>query len=205
MNNKAQMTKMCKRCKAIIPYTARVCPVCGKRLSENMFWKAAIAVAVIFTIIALGESKDKDVGKGGITSKQTSNIEYDEHEEEEAESEAEYKASCEEYKYKDVLRNPEYYVGERAKITVKISSVHEANWLNDRKYYFAYSNDEYDWWMGDRYGVFDARENQTLKLLEDDIITVYGEISDPEYTTSLIMSSSELFCIEMKYIDFISE
>lgn len=120
------------------------------------------------------------------------------------ETEEEYKASCEEYKYKDVLRNPENYVGKRVKITVKISSVHEKSWLNSTKYYMAYSQSDYGWY-GDRYGVFDLREEQTLKLLEDDIITVYGEISDPEYTSSLIVNGSETFCIDMKYIDFISE
>lgn len=120
------------------------------------------------------------------------------------ETEEEYKASCEEYKYKDVLRNPEEYVGKRIKITVKISSVHEKTWLNDTKYYMAYSQTDYGWY-GDRYGIFDLRKDQTLKLLEDDIITVYGEISDPEYTKSLIVNGSETFCIDMKYIDFISE
>lgn len=120
------------------------------------------------------------------------------------ETEEEYKASCEEYKYKDVLRNPDEYVGKRVKITVKISSVHEKTWLNSTKYYMAYSQSDYGWY-GDRYGVFDLREEQTLKLLEDDIITVYGEISDPEYTSSLIVNGSETFCIDMKYIDFISE
>lgn len=119
-------------------------------------------------------------------------------------AEEEYKASCEEYKYKDVLRNPDDYVGKRVKITVKISSVHEKTWLNSTKYYMAYSQSDYGWY-GDRYGVFDLREEQTLKLLEDDIITVYGEISDPEYTSSLIVNGSETFCIDMKYIDFISE
>lgn len=120
------------------------------------------------------------------------------------ETEEEYKASCEEYKYKDVLRNPEEYVGKRIKITVKISSVHEKTWLNDTKYYMAYSQTDYGWY-GERYGIFDLRKDQTLKLLEDDIITVYGEISDPEYTKSLIVNGSETFCIDMKYIDFISE
>lgn len=124
--------------------------------------------------------------------------------EEVKETEEEYKASCNEYKYKDVLRNPSEYVGERIKITIKISNVHEESWLNECKYYFGYSESEYGWY-GDRYGIFDKRYDESLKLLEDDVITVYGEISDPEYTSSLIVSSSEVFCIDMKYIDFISE
>lgn len=121
------------------------------------------------------------------------------------EIEQEYKASCKEYKYKDVLRNPADYIGEKVKITVKISTVHEESWMNECKYYFTRSNDEYDWWYGDEYVIFDKREEQKPKLLEDDIITVYGEIADPEHTVSLIVSSSELFAIDMKYIDFISE
>lgn len=120
------------------------------------------------------------------------------------ETEEEYKASCQEYKYKDVLRNPSDYVGQRVKVTVNISTVHEESWMNDGKYYFAYSESEYGWY-GDRYGIFDRRTEQNPKLLEEDIITVYGEISDPEYTSSLILSSSEVFCIDMKYLDFISE
>lgn len=122
------------------------------------------------------------------------------------ESEADYKASCQTYNYKDVLRNPENYVGKRIKITVKISTVHEQSLFNPEKYYFAYSdNDGKGWYYDDRYGIFDKRADGSMKLLEDDIITVYGEISDPQHTASIIVSSSEVFCIDMKYIDFISE
>ena len=122
------------------------------------------------------------------------------------ETEEEYKASCQEYAYKDVLRNPENYVGQRIKITVEIASVHEASWLNDTKYYFARSDsDSNGYYYDDMYGVFDVRYSKDFKILEDDVIVVYGEISDPEYTTSLIVSGSEIFCIDMKYMDFISE
>lgn len=121
------------------------------------------------------------------------------------ELEQEYKDSCKEYKYKDVLRNPNDYIGERVKVTVKINTVVEESWINDCKYYFAYSNDEYDWWSGDEYVVWDKREEEKPKLLEEDIIIVYGEIADTEHTVSLITSGSEVFAIDMKYIDFISE
>ena len=121
------------------------------------------------------------------------------------ETEEDYKSSCQEYKYKDVLRNPSDYIGKRVKVKVEISTVHEKSMFNDVKYYFAYDEGEYGYFTGDRYGIFDKREAENPKLLSDDIIVVYGEIADPEYTKSLIISSSELFCIDMKYIDFISE
>lgn len=126
--------------------------------------------------------------------------------EEPKETEEEYRASCQEYAYKDVLRNPDDYIGKRVKITVKISSVHSEDWKTPIKYYFAYSdNDGSGAYWDDQYGVFDCREVQEPKLLEDDIITVYGEISKPKETTSLIVNSEELFCIDMKYVDLIAE
>lgn len=195
MENKTQETKLCKHCQTEIPKKAKVCPNCRKKQGGKLKW--IIVALVIIAIIgsASGESEEPNKSSENKTSETVTEPE---------ETEEEYKDSCEEYNYKDVLRSPEDYVGKRIKITVKISTVHETSWLNDRKYYFAYSESEYGWY-GDCYGVFDERAEQKPKLLADDTITVYGEISDPEYTTSLIVSGSELFCIDMKYIDFISE
>lgn len=117
----------------------------------------------------------------------------------------EYIKSCKTYEYKKVLRKPDKYIGKRIKIKVKITSVHEKGLLTPTKYYFARSNDKYDMWIGDQYGIFDKRDAEKPKLLEDDIIEVYGEIAEPEETTSLIVNSQELFCIDMKYVKLISE
>lgn len=210
-------TKICKHCHYKIPKKATVCPYCRKSQTN---WKRIITTVISLYIIvgtlALFIGDDENISENetiqaienDIPKEETvKNEEVSEKHEVEVvpqETEEEYKTSCEEYKYKDVLRNPENYVGKRVKVTVRLFSVHEASLLNDTKYYFAYSESDYGW-HGNEYGVFDKREEQDLKLLEDDIITVYGEISDPKYTKSLILSSSELFCIDMKYIDFISE
>lgn len=123
-------------------------------------------------------------------------------------TESEYKNACKEYKYKDVLRNPENYIGQKIVITVQISTVMSKSWLNPTIYYFAYSEYEpgTDIYMGDRYAIFDKRKNQDeLKLLEDDVIRVWGEIIQPEETTSLIVNPEEVFCIDMKYVELIKE
>lgn len=121
------------------------------------------------------------------------------------ETEEEYKESCQEYAYKDVLRNPEDYVGKRVKIPVMITSVHEESILNSTKYYFAYSEGEYGWYSGDYYAIFDERVDNNLKLLSDDVIYVYGEIAESEYTSSLILASEEVFAIKMKYVELLEE
>lgn len=118
------------------------------------------------------------------------------------ESREDYISSCQEYTYKYVLRTPEYYAGKRIKIKLQISSVHEESFLQD-KYYFAYSENEYGWY-GDRYAVYDKRENG-IKLLEGDVIYVYGEIDGTVHTSSLILKSQELVSIKMKYSELIQQ
>lgn len=119
----------------------------------------------------------------------------------------EYIVDCQEYNYKDVLRNPYDYVGKKVKIEVEISSVHEESMFNAGKYYFARAKEEpnSDYYYGNEYTIFDNRFDTGLKLLEDDVIMVYGEIAEPEYTKSFILSSDELFCIDMKFVELISE
>ena len=68
-----------------------------------------------------------------------------------------------------------------------------------------YLQDEDGMWYGYEYGIFEKRDSEDPKLLEDDVITVYGEISEPRETQSFIVNSEELFCIDMKYVDLISE
>lgn len=170
----------------------------------------AIIVAIILSFIFLfdntHEKENETEPTTEITTEATTEATTEEKVElqEPEETEEEYRESCQEYKFKDVLRNPEDYVGKRVKITIQISSVHEESILNATKYYFGYSENEYGYY-GDCYAIFDERENLDPKLLSEDVITVYGEIAEPEYTSSLILNSEEVFSIKMKYVDLIDE
>lgn len=185
---------------------------------------ALIAIAIILVLCVIGGNSEEKVEKKEDSAKvETNNDEIKENEiqennkgteqalkpEEPKElTESEYKAQCQEYVYKDVLRNPEGYIGEKIVITVEVSTVKPKSFTNPTKYYFAYSESEpgSGFFYGDRYGIFDKRVNpDELKILEDDVIKVWGEISEPQETTSLIVNGEELFCIDMKYVELISE
>lgn len=226
-----QETKLCKHCQTEIPKKAKVCPNCRKKQGGKLKW-IIIAVLVIIVIGAIaggggddadtkeGSNKETEVTSNDVSSskdeqnnnKDTSKEKATEQPEVKAtkepkvkkESKSDYIDSCGEYDYKKVLRKPKKYVGKRIKVQLKISSVHEASWLNDTKYYFAYSESDYGWY-GDHYAIFDKRDKQKPKLLEDDIIEVYGEIAEPETTKSLIVASSEVFAIDMKYVKLLGE
>ena len=117
----------------------------------------------------------------------------------------EYIAQCQEQNYKDVLRNPSDYVGQKVKVVVEISSVHEASWLYNDKYYLAWSKGEYGYYTGDYYAIIDKRYDNSLKLLDEDVILVYGEIAEPEEIKSYIVNSEEVFAIDMRYVELLDE
>ena len=218
--------KICKHCKSKIPVGAKVCPQCKKsqgvgclRVIGGVLGGFLILIILIATVGGSGDDSDKanDYAKNEQTTqkednRKESNESTEKKDEKTVEStpeptktKKEYMKSCKTYKYKKVLRNPDKYIGKRVKIKVKISSVHEKGLLTPTKYYLAYSNDEYDMWLGDQYGIFEKRDSEEPKLLEDDVVEVYGEIVEPEETSSLIVNSQELFCIDMKYAKLISE
>lgn len=122
-------------------------------------------------------------------------------------SEDEYKAMCEEYSYKEVIRNPENYVGKKIKITVKLQQEIEGGFIKTYTYYRAYDDTSgYGWYYDNEYAIYDDRVDTSLKLLLDDIIIVWGEIKEPvKITRALTKTTDEVFCISMKYAELIGE
>lgn len=118
------------------------------------------------------------------------------------ETEQDYKNSCGRYNYKDILRNPDNYKEERIKVELKVKSIHEYGFLGD-KYYICSASDEYGW-NGDTYVVYDFREND-FKILEDDIICVYGEIKGLTEVTYILFGNDEVVKIHMQYGELINE
>lgn len=126
---------------------------------------------------------------------------------EEAVSKDDFKNSCESISYKDLLRNPDDYIGKNIKIDLKISQVGISGGLfSDVEYMRAYSNDEYDLWMGDVYVLTDGRTDDNTKILVDDIISVYGTFTgNTEFELALTGTTEEYPVIDIKYMDLIGE
>ncbi len=110
--------------------------------------------------------------------------------------------TCKKYKYKDLLRNPDDYIGKRIKIKAKIYQVMDGGWFDDGIYYRCYTdNDGYDVYFDDEYYIADARTDKDAKLLNDDIITIYGEyIGSESLTRALTGTQDEIPKINMFYV-----
>lgn len=82
----------------------------------------------------------------------------------------------------------------------------QGGFFDPNQYYRVYTNDEYDLWLGDEYFMYDSRVESDMKLLETDIIKVYGKFLGTETVTRALTNTKEdVPSFEAVYIDLISE
>lgn len=122
------------------------------------------------------------------------------------ETKEEFISKCEEIPYKTLARNPEDYIGSYIVLDVKIEQILQGGFFDPNQYYRVYTNDEYDLWLGDEYFMYDSRVESDMKLLETDIIKVYGKFLGTETVTRALTNTKEdVPSFEAVYIDLISE
>ncbi len=94
--------------------------------------------------------------------------------------EEDYKSLCKEITYDELARNGNNLIGEKVRIKGQIIQVSYDEGIGKSEYRVATKEDEFGLWFDDVvYLFYDHSDN--AKLLEDDIITIYGEISG-DYT-----------------------
>ena len=122
------------------------------------------------------------------------------------ETKEEFITSCQEYQYKVLARNPDDYIGSRIVVDVKITQILQGGLFDSGEYYRVYTNDEYDFWSGDEFFMNDCRVDDDVKLLEDDIIRVYGEFDGMQSVKRALTGTKELVpAINAYYIELLEE
>lgn len=122
-----------------------------------------------------------------------------------AETKEEFMASCEEPDYKDLARYPDDNIGKRIKLKVKISQILQGGLFDSNEYYRVYTDTSgYDLYLDDEYFMYDERIDDDTKLLQDDIIEVYGEFAGTETVTRALTGTKEdVPSFKAYYIDII--
>lgn len=162
--------KTCKHCGAQIAKSAKVCPVCGGKNKKPIYKRVWFWLLVLVVI----------VGIGGAASHKPS-------EEATKMSEEDFKAACQEVEYKDLMRNIDDKVGDKVVMTGKVNQVIYESDSGDSpsQYKVAVTYDADTDWYDDDIVLYFTR-GDSPKLLEDDVITLYGEVTGSEsYTTVL--------------------
>lgn len=114
-----------------------------------------------------------------------------------------FKASCEKFTYKDIARNPKNYENKNIQFTGKVEQVQENSSLFSSAksiiIRLAVTKDEYGYYDDYVYCTYTYSENES-KILEDDIITVYGTCTGDYTYTTVLGSSVTIPSLDVKYI-----
>lgn len=201
----------CKHCGAEIAASAKVCPQCGGKNKPPIYkrwWFIVIIVLIVLSAIGgSGSSSDGSASSSKATSKASASTASSVASVAPEISEDDYKAECQTVDYKELCRYPEKYEGTKIVVKVKVSQIIDANFSGSEKAWRTYTdNSGYGFYADDEYYMLDKRGGNAVKILEDDIITVYGEFTGLEkITRALTSTTDELPRIEVKYADLVEE
>ena len=110
-----------------------------------------------------------------------------------------YKNSCQTYDYKTIFRYAEDYKGKDVKYTGKVVQVIESDIATS--YRVNVTKDKWGYYDDTIYVTFIDLDKNTPRILEDDIITFYGTLSDL-YTYETVMGSTVTIpSVTATYID----
>ena len=114
-----------------------------------------------------------------------------------------YKSSCESIAYKDIARNPDNYMGKKVKFTGQVVQVQEDYSLfgksNSITIRLAVTKDSYGFWDDYVYCTYTYSIGES-KILEEDIITIYGECKGDISYVSVLGSNITLPEVSIKYL-----
>lgn len=201
----------CKHCGAEIAASAKVCPQCGGKNKPPIYkrwWFIVIIVLIVLSAIGgSGSGSDSSASSSKATSKASASTASSVASVGPEISEDDYKAECQTVDYKELCRYPEKYEGTKIVVKVKVSQIIDANFSGSEKAWRTYTdNSGYGFYADDEYYMLDKRGGDAVKILDDDIITVYGEFTGLEkITRALTSTTDELPRIEVKYADLANE
>ena len=218
----------CKHCGQEIAASAKICPHCGGKNKPPIYkrgWFIALIVLIILYAIGSSDSSSNtasststsafstkaEVSSSSSSVTVSSSVESDSSTSEIPStptlSEDEYRAECETVKYKDLCRYPDQYAGKKITITGKVQQIMDANWLSsDKAWRVQTDNDGYGYYLDDEYYAIDKRPSDAIKVLQDDIVVIYGEFTGmTNVTRALTNTTDEIPCIDGAYVDIVEE
>lgn len=195
--------KQCKYCKSMIDKKAKVCPNCNKKQKVP---GCLVAIIIFLLLLLLGscssnednDIKDKDsVTKSKATTEETTTVETTTKNPEI--SKEEFISQCQSITYNDIARNPDNYKGTKAVFTGEVVQVTEG-WFNSVIMRVNVTKGSYEIWDDTVYVTYTYADGES-KILEDDIITMYGTLKGSETYTTVLGASVTIPKFEAKYIN----
>lgn len=197
----------CPKCGTIYSRKLKKCPNCGaknKNRKRGVFGTILIVFGVLIVLGALFGGGDDSSSSSSTSS--SSNSSKNEPIQEVVEiSEEDYKASCGTYDYTDIARNPNNYVGKEAVFKAKVIQVVESSFGKTITFRMDTTEGEYGFWEDTIYVTYKKVDDNESRILEDDIVMVYGTLEGLETYTTVLGNQISIPKMSAKYIDLISE
>lgn len=180
-----------------------------KKPFYKKWWFWVIVVVIVISIgagSARNENSSKDTDNKETTTVSTSAVEtttvQPTTKAKKKVSAKAYKNICKTLSFKDLSRNPDKHKGEKLKYTGKVIQVQEdEHWLDDNTTVDLRINvtkDEYGLWDDTIFATVELPKNAD-RILEDDIITIWGECDGKYSYTSVLGSDVTLPKINIEY------
>lgn len=121
------------------------------------------------------------------------------------ESKEKYIESCKEYGYKDIARKPNNYKGKRAKFEGQVVQVQESYGtvvlrVNVTKEENEFAEGGY-LYSDTIYVEYKYKDDNEDKILEDDIVTLYGTLNGTKTYTSIVNSDVTVPYLKAEYVE----
>lgn len=117
------------------------------------------------------------------------------------EEKAAFKASCQVYSYDEISRNPDNYKGKPAVFRGKVAQVVESSYSSSIDLRVDVTEGSYGWWDDTNYVSYTLPEGSS-RILEDDIITIYGTLDGLYSYTAVLGNTITLPKLDAKYIEY---
>ena len=117
------------------------------------------------------------------------------------EEKAAFKGSCQGYSYDEISRNPENYKGKPAVFRGKVAQVLESSYSSSIDLRVDVTEGSYGWWEDTIYVSYTLPEGSS-RILEDDIITIYGTLDGLYSYTAVLGNTITLPKLDAKYIEY---
>ncbi|MBR4724139.1 MAG: hypothetical protein IK072_05365 [Clostridia bacterium] len=186
----------CYKCGTKYSKKFKRCPNCKTRKPKmfyNRWWFWLFVL--LFAIIIFSNSDTSTTPQSNISdNSKESNIQVQPEETEE-----EYKAKCINVQYNDLARNPNNYIGQYGVFTGKVIQVQEAGRYITLR--VDVTKGQYGIWDDTVYVDYRRIDNNESRILEDDIITMYGQIKGIKTYETVLGNTISIPHLEAKYID----
>lgn len=111
-----------------------------------------------------------------------------------------FKASCQGYSYEEISRNPDNYKGLPAVFTGEVAQVMESSYSSTITLRVNVTQGEYGWWDDTIYVTYTMPEGRG-RILEKDIVTIYGTLDGLESYTAVLGNTITIPRVKAKYIE----